>query len=51
MLRGSLRQPTSPVINPATKILLFGWNCTSKGCSAHRAEQSSPPSIASVRRK
>ena len=39
---------TSPVIRPATKIWLFGWKPTSKGCSAHRAEHSSPPSIGVV---
>ena len=36
---------TSPVISPATKTLSRGWNATSKGCSAHVAVATSPPSI------
>ena len=36
---------TSPVMSPATKTLSRGWNATSKGCSAHVAVATSPPSI------
>ena len=42
---------TAPVMRPETKMpLLPGWNATSKGCSAQRAEHSSPPSLDISRR-
>lgn len=43
---------TAPVMRPETKMpLLPGWNATSKGCSAQRAEHSSPPSLDISRRR